>query len=150
GAVNGTTTTNTHFCSPPGGLDASGTGTWVRSKFDLSGYLGQRVRIRWIGATWNFGSSQGSYYETANRWDQQQGDDGWWLDDVTIPGAITTQIGAVPDTKPPPSLVAGGPGTPGTSGPAPGASTDPCNVAVGDAGTNVVLDVTDLGNHPID
>src|SRR5262245_11084490 len=51
GAQNGTTTTNTHRCKGPGVLDASGIGSWLRTSFDLTGYAGQRVRVRWIGQT---------------------------------------------------------------------------------------------------
>jgi hypothetical protein len=139
GAVNGTTTGNTHKCGQPGILDASGVGTWVRTSFDLSAYSGQRVRIRWIGNSWNLGSAQGSYYETTG-WDDQQADDGWWIDDVTITGAITTQITQTPDTKPAPSLAGGG----------VEAAGDACNEGVGDAGTSVALDVTDFANRPLD
>ena len=145
GDVRGTTIGNTHRCKGPGVIDAGGVGTWVRTSFDLSGFTGQRVRVRWIGETWNFGAIEGSYYEVGNGWSDQTADDGWWIDDVTITGAVETQVTPVPDTKQPPSLVAGGPG-----GPQPAAPGDPCNEAVGDAGTNVVLDVTDLDNRAVD
>src|SRR5262249_7751111 len=79
GAVNGTTLGNTHRCGSPSVLDASGTGTWVHTSFDLTAFAGQRIRIRWIGQTWNFGSIQGSYYEIGTGWFDTQADDGWWI-----------------------------------------------------------------------
>jgi hypothetical protein len=145
GAVNGTTTTNQHHCKGQGALDASGVGTWVRTTFDLNGFAGQRIRVRWIAQTWNFDSVQGSYFEVGEGFNDGIDEDGWWIDDVTLTGAIATQITPTPDTRPPPGLTGGGSPAGGIE-----AAGDPCNEAVGDAGTNVTLDVTDLGDHALD
>jgi Thrombospondin type 3 repeat len=128
GAQNGTVTTNVHRCTGPGVMDASGTGTWLNTRFNLTAYFGQRIRIRWIGQTWNFGSAQGSYYETGNGWGDQLADDGWWIDDVILTGAIRSQVTPLPDTIP-------------RTGSCPATA---CNPATGDGGTNPVLDITDL------
>ncbi|HYV84533.1 MAG TPA: hypothetical protein VFB49_01345, partial [Patescibacteria group bacterium] len=147
GAINGTTTTNLHHCKGQGALDASGIGTWVRTSFDLNGFAGQRIRVRWIAETWNFDSVQGSYFEVGGGFGQGMiAEDGWWIDDVTLTGAITTQISATPDTRPPPGSTGGGASSAGGID----AAGDPCNEAVGDAGTSAALDVTDIDNRPLD
>ncbi|MFQ5878266.1 MAG: MopE-related protein, partial [Acidobacteriota bacterium] len=89
-------------CSGPGFEDPAGFGLWAQSKFDLSQFLGQRVRIRWIGASWVFDRSASSYFEIGGGWDNLANDDGWWLDDIRIAG--TTQVPSLPalDSAPPP------------------------------------------------
>jgi len=47
--------------------------------FDLSGFTAQRIRMRWIGETWNFGRA-GDYYDLATGWDGPAGDDGLGID----------------------------------------------------------------------
>ena len=133
GAQNGLTTGNTHRCGAPSALDVSGTGTWIRTSFNLAGYLGQRVRVRWIAESWNFGSAQGSYFETSG-WSDQLADDGWWLDDIRVVGTITSQLTPQADTK-------------ARVGSCP---AEPCNNLVGDKGTNVVLKITDLTGTVLD
>jgi hypothetical protein len=133
GAQNGLNTGNTHRCGAPAVLDVSGTGTWIRTSFNLLPYLGQRVRVRWIAETWNFGSAQGSYFETSG-WSDQLADDGWWLDDIRIVGVQQRQITPDPDTKV-------------RTGSCP---AEPCNNLLGDKGTNVVLKITDLTGTVLD
>jgi hypothetical protein len=133
GSVWGTTPATTRSCAGPGVLDPTGKGVWVRTSFDLNAYFGQRVRIRWIAETWNFGSSTGSYYET-NGWSNETTDDGWWLDDIKVTGAIQSQVSVVADTVP----RVGAP------------PAQPCDPSIGDAGTSAVLDVTDLGGRSVD
>jgi hypothetical protein len=133
GAQNGLTTANTHRCGAPSALDVTGTGTWIRTSFNLAGYLGQRVRVRWIAESWNFGSAQGSYFETSG-WSDQLADDGWWLDDIRVVGTITSQLTPQADTKP-------------RVGSCP---AEPCNNLLGDKGTNVVLKITDLSGNVLD
>jgi hypothetical protein len=96
----------------------------------------QRIRIRWIGHTWEFNENAESYYELGSGWNTTSGDDGWWLDDIRIQGAITQQFSARGDTRP----------DPGGACPA-----SACNEAVGpDNGTNVVLEVTDVNLNVLD
>jgi hypothetical protein len=134
GSIDGTTTANVHRCAGPGVLDASGKGTWVRTKFDLSTYIGQRIRVRWIAETWDFGREPVIISYQGLAWGDELADDGWWIDDVTVNGAITTQMTPLPDTS-----------TRANSCPA-----QACNPAVGDAGTAATLDITDLAGRPVD
>jgi hypothetical protein len=39
-------------CEGPGHTGATGSGLWMRSRFDLRPYLGQKERIRWIAQSW--------------------------------------------------------------------------------------------------
>ena len=103
GDPRGTTTGNTHRCAGPGAIDASGVGVWVRTSFSLEGYLGQRIRLRWIAETWNFDPTQSSYYEVGNGWSDNLAEDGWWLDDVRVAGTIDSQIVPLLDQASPPS-----------------------------------------------
>jgi hypothetical protein len=134
GSTIGTVATATVNCTGPGEVDPDGIGVWVETKFNLAGYLGQRVRIRWIAETWNFGAGTETYFEVGGTWAATQQDDGWWLDDIKITGTVTGQVTPEADTTP-------------RTGTCP---SDPCNQAVGDAGTNVILKVTDLAGTIID
>jgi hypothetical protein len=109
GSVNGTTPTATYDCAGPGVVDPTGTGVWVESRFDLSQYLGQRVRIRWIAETWVWDGTTSSYFEIdaapGGQWSIINLDDGWWLDDIKVTGLVTRQTTPVLDTRPPPGGV---------------------------------------------
>ncbi len=93
--------TTTKDCPGPGEPGTTGTGNWVQTKFDLSNYLGQRVRIRWIGQSWEFSSTGSSYEEEGGTWAAFYGDDGWWIDDIKATGVIETQVSPLPDTRTP-------------------------------------------------
>ena len=134
GSAWGTAPATTLGCAGPGVVDPTGTGVWVRTSFDLNAYFGQRVRIRWMAETWNFGTAAGSYYEVQNGWDSERFDDGWWIDDIKVTGAIQSQVSLIADTVP-------RVGTP---------PARPCDPSVGDAGTNAALDVTDLAGRVVD
>jgi len=117
----------TRGCPGPGVGGATGDGNWVQTKFDLSAYLGQRVRIRWIGQSWEFNNTVSSYQELGGTWEDLDTDDGWWIDDLKITGAITQPTRLDPDTKPPLG----------------GACPTACNPAVGDGGTTPALAISD-------
>jgi hypothetical protein len=134
GSTIGTTPSNTGSCTGPGELDAYGTGVWVQTRFHLDPLRGQRIRIRWIAESWNFGVGAESYYELGNGWNTSQQDDGWWLDDIVVTGAIQQQVTPVPDTTP-------------RTGSCP---TDACNEGVGDAGTAPAFEVRDLNGNLVD
>jgi len=70
GSTIGTTPATTVNCTGPGTVDpADGTGVWVQTKFNLAGFLGQRIRIRWIAQTWHFGEGPNpSYFEIGPGW----------------------------------------------------------------------------------
>jgi hypothetical protein len=131
GSTIGTVASATVNCTGPGEVDPSGVGVWVETKFNLAGYLGQRVRIRWIAETWNFGADTEDYFSLGGTWAATQQDDGWWLDDIKITGTVTSQVTPEADTTP-------------RTGTCP---SDPCNEAVGDKGTNVILKVTDANGN---
>jgi hypothetical protein len=120
-------TSTTRGCAGPGVPGATGDGNWVQTKFDLSPFLGQRVRIRWIGQSWEFNNAASSYQELGETWEDLDTDDGWWIDDIRITGAIQTQITPNPDTKTPFS----------------GACPTVCNPGVGDGGTTPSLVIHD-------
>jgi len=75
-------------CPGPGVPGATGPGLWVQSRFSLAGYLGQTVRIRWVAQAWEFDCCTNSYYELGGGWAPQIGDEGWWIDDIRITGAL--------------------------------------------------------------
>jgi hypothetical protein len=102
GNPRGTTTTSTFQCDGPGVVDPTGVGTWVETRFNLAAYVGQRVRLRWIGNSWDFDAFSSSYYELGGSWSQTLQDDGWWLDNIQVTGAITSQNTPTPDNDHPP------------------------------------------------
>jgi subtilase family protein/thrombospondin type 3 repeat protein len=115
--------TTTMQCPGPGEPGSVGTGNWVQTKFNLSNYLGQRVQIRWIAESWEFNATASSYEESGPPWNNQLDDDGWWVDDIRLTGAITRQLTPAVDT----------------SAPLPGTCPATCNPAVGDRGTTASL-----------
>jgi Subtilase family/Thrombospondin type 3 repeat len=119
--------TTTMQCPGPGLAGQTGTGNWVQSRFDLSNFLGQRVRIRWIAQSWEFDAVASSYEEEGGTWSRLLDDDGWWIDDITVTGAIKTQVTPAPDVKTP----------------LPGICPTTCDPAVGDHGTAAALTLRD-------
>jgi hypothetical protein len=89
----------TQQCPGPGHPGQTGTGVWVQTKFDLSGFLGQRVRVRWIAESWEFNATGSSYEEEAG-WENDRSDDGWWVDDIRITTTITQQLTPTRDDRP--------------------------------------------------
>ena len=75
-------------CDGPGVAGSTGDGLWVRSRFSLADYAGRTVRIRWIAQSWEFDCCSNSYYELGSGWAPQTGDEGWWIDDIRITGAL--------------------------------------------------------------
>jgi len=105
-------TNTTYGCPGPGlqgSLSPASGALWVLSKFNLTNYLGARVQIRWIGSSWEFDLSGPSQdYQTygcgaGTCWNNSLHEDGWWVDDISITGAITTQASPVPDPDTPPA-----------------------------------------------
>ena len=71
-----------------------GAGVWVQTRFHLEPDLGQRIRLRWIAETWNFGPGFDTYYEFGGTWSNTTHDEGWWLDDIQLTGAVQVAAGA--------------------------------------------------------
>jgi hypothetical protein len=110
----------------------------VKTRFSLANYIGARVQIRWIASTWEFdlnGPTE-DYHTYGHGWENSLNDDGWWVDDIQITGAITSQVSPAADADPAPPATC----------PAPGAE---CNPALGaDHGYNVSLVATGSDNDP--
>jgi hypothetical protein len=134
GSVTGAAATITGDCAGPGVVDPSGAGVWVESTFDLGGYFGQRVRLRWVAESWVFDISSSSYHEIGSGWDELPQDDGWWLDDIVVRGTTTVQMAPLADTVP-------------RTGTCPILA---CDETVGDGGTNVVLKAKDINDGLLD
>lgn len=100
GAVRGTTLAGGRECDGPGIADPSGSGLWVQTRFDLSSFLGQRIRLRWIAESWVFDEANPHYAAVGGSWGNNLDDDGWWLDDIRITGVVTSQSTPVVDQHP--------------------------------------------------
>jgi hypothetical protein len=73
------------------GLDGVwGIGTWIESRFDLSRFRGRSVRVRYLFSAVQAGNAALTDWEKVFDLDDDPGDDGWWIDDVTIAGALET------------------------------------------------------------
>ncbi len=105
-------------CPPPGspGVIAvpGGSGTtpasgviWVKTRFSLKNFLGSRVQIRWISQGWEFffDTPAQDYQTYGAGWSNSHHDDGWWVDDISVTGAIVTQTAPTFDTKAPPTSI---------------------------------------------
>ncbi|MFQ5876335.1 MAG: thrombospondin type 3 repeat-containing protein [Acidobacteriota bacterium] len=106
-----------------------GKGFFVQTKFSLANFLGQRVRIRWIAQGWEFDCCSSSYFETGGTWADFPGDDGWWIDDIQLTGAIESQFTPQADMDPP------------AQGACP---ADACDETAGDGGFLVDVAVSDF------
>jgi hypothetical protein len=82
----------------PGLEGATGTGTWVESRIDLSRFRGRQVYIRFLVSQIKAGS--------LTSWDDifdhnpDPGDDGWFIDDVQITRTLTSPAVVAADLKP--------------------------------------------------
>jgi len=123
----------------PGATTPASGSLWVKTRFSLANYVGARVQIRWIASTWEFdlnGPTE-DYHTYGHGWENSLNDDGWWVDDIQITGAITAQVAPLADPDPAPPATC----------PAPGAE---CNPALGaDHGYNVVLTTTGSDNDGV-
>jgi len=81
----------------PGLEGATGVGTWVEPIFDLDRFRGRRIRLRFLET----GLKVGSFvdYETLFVHNPHPGDDGWWIDDVTITDTLATAATLAVDNK---------------------------------------------------
>jgi Thrombospondin type 3 repeat len=134
-------TSTTYQCPGPGfqGQTApTGGALWVLSKFSLANFLGGRVQIRWIASSWefDFDNPTQDYQTYAHTWENRISDDGWWVDDITVSGAIESQASPLADTKTPPA----------TNCPQP---ADRCDESVGDNGFNVNLVLSDANGNGV-
>ncbi len=125
--------TTIYQCDGPGVPGTTGTNLWVQTKFNLETFIGQRIEIRWIAEAWEFDESDESY-ETIGSWVGTPNDEGWWIDDIQLNGAIVTPVIRPADTK------------------APGPQNCPvaaCDSTKGDHGFNVKLNLLDASGDGI-
>ena len=121
---------------PGPGVQGNKGGSWVQSRFDLSNFIGQRVRIRWIAQSWEFSATAQSYEEGAtpvSSWSNSVLDDGWWVDDISITGVLVNQASPIPDRKTP----------------LPGTCPGICDPTKGDHGTTASLVLRDANGDGI-
>jgi hypothetical protein len=102
GSVGGRVPGDVSDCAGPGVADPSGHGVWVQTRFNLAAYVGQRIRVRWIGQTWMFDATTTAYPLSTQSGVAIVGDEGWWLDDIKLTGVVTSQVSPSPDSKPAP------------------------------------------------
>lgn len=70
---------------------SSGVGSWVESRFDLSRFAGRRVRLRLLASNTQLstGNSDIPNWQAGGFvTNPTSADDGWWIDDVRIDGAL--------------------------------------------------------------
>jgi hypothetical protein len=139
-------TGTTFGCPGPGvtGSVAPASGAlWVLSKFNLVNYLGSRVQIRRIGSTWEFDlNGPAQDYQTygcgqGTCWNNSLNDDGWWIDDISVTGAITQQVVPIADNKAAPASTC------------PATAATKCDPTQGDKGFAVSLAVNDANHNGI-
>jgi hypothetical protein len=82
------------YADGPGLEGEWGLGTWIESKFDLGRFKGRRIRIRFLSTAPKFSEE----YETMADWGSPH-EEGWWIDDVTIEGALETPATVALDSK---------------------------------------------------
>jgi hypothetical protein len=82
----------------PGLVGQSGLGTWIESRFDLSRFRGQSVRLRFLATALKLWDSMEDW-EQAFGFNPRPMDDGWWIDDVTVTGVLSTPATVVADGK---------------------------------------------------
>jgi hypothetical protein len=80
----------------PGLAGNLGAGTWIEQKFDLSEYIGSRIRLRFLTTSLKTDSSTWEALFTLN---PDPGDDGWWIDDIQITNTLLTAATLAVDTK---------------------------------------------------
>jgi len=89
----------------PGLEGDNGVGTWVESKVSLFRFRGRSVRLRYM--------TTGLKAQGTETWEQifvfnpDPGDDGWWIDDVTVTNTLSLPATVVNDTKTPPAAGCG-------------------------------------------
>ena len=132
----------------PGHQGQWGPGTWIESKFDLGRFRGKRIRLRFLVTTIQGDEPWQETWEHLIPTNPHPFDDGWWIDDVTVTGALATSATLSVDSKengalPAPGndvdgdgifdvcdncLASGNPDQTDTDGDGSGDSCDPCPI----------------------
>ena len=111
----------------PGHQGLWGIGTWIESKFDLGRFRGRSVRLRYVYTAIQGGNEEIDQWEEIFDLDDAPGDDGWWIDDVTVADALTAAATVSADDTDNSSL----PDPPGGDGDLDGIA-DVCDNCAGD------------------
>jgi hypothetical protein len=90
---------NVGLVDGPGLLGAWGIGTWIESKFDLGRFRGRSVRLRYLYTAVQTGTAEVNHWEDVFSLGDHPGDDGWWIDDVTVAGTLSTPADVSTDDK---------------------------------------------------
>jgi hypothetical protein len=96
-----------HSSDGPGLQGVRGPGTWVQTKFDLGRWRGRRVRLRFLATSIEV--SEALTMQQALAWNPIEADDGWYIDDIRVTGALTSAATATVDTADRTGLPACGP-----------------------------------------
>jgi len=91
---------NVEYADGPGLEGAWGEGTWVESKFDLGRFRGGRVRLRFLTSSLKTAGLPETLFDLSPGHPGR----GWWIDDVTVEGALETAAVLTVDTAPNGSL----------------------------------------------
>ena len=65
-----------------------GIGTWIESRADLSRFRGRQVRLRFLATAIKYPPNVDDWELFFPGLNPDPGDDGWWIDNVTIEGAL--------------------------------------------------------------
>ena len=82
----------------PGLQGVWGIGTWVESRFDLGRFRGRRVHIRFVATSLKYPPNPDDWELFFPGLNPHPGDDGWWIDDVTVDGALTAAASVTIDS----------------------------------------------------
>jgi hypothetical protein len=143
GSTTGTTAAATGNCGGTGIVEGDGKGVFLETRFNLAGYLGQRVEIRWMMEAWVFDGTSSSYFEIGPGWDSTTADDGWWIDDIQVVGTVEQQVTPLAD-------LGASPGGVCLDGSLAAMPPSGCENSIDDNGTVVVLKIQDLDGNILD
>ncbi len=96
-----------HASDGPGLQGSRGPGTWVETKFDLSRWRGRRMRLRFLTTTIEI--SNAVTMQQSLSWNPIEADDGWYIDDIRVSGALVSPATLTVDTADRTGLPACGP-----------------------------------------
>lgn len=93
---------NVGFADGPALDGLWGLGSWIETRFDLSRFRGRSIRVRFLATAMKVRENN-DWQEYLGGpegldWNPNPGDDGWWIDDVTVEGALLTAASVVADT----------------------------------------------------
>ena len=104
---------NVGLADGPGLDGAWGIGTWIESVVDLSRFRGRSIRLRFLATALKYtpfpDDWEGFFQFESFELNPVPGDDGWWVDDVTVTGALENRATVTSDATDNSSL----PGVPG-------------------------------------